>query len=96
MIGRETDEPVTCSVELPSVAQILPPVHWTYCSDKDAYWGFTPIAPPGGNASDFALILADEDLGLVGTKVWGVEDFPVLEGKTGAYREYLGPTDFKV
>lgn len=87
---------ITCSVDLPSAAKMLPPVLWTYCSDGETFWGFTPVEPPGGNASHFALILADANLGQVGTKLWGAEDFPVIEGKTAMYQQYSGPTGFEV
>lgn len=87
----------SCSANLPAAEpQMLPPVPWTYCTDEQTVWSFVPVVAPGGNASYYALLLADAARGLVGTKVWGAGDFPVVDQVTSPYQNYSGPADFDV
>ncbi|KAJ4385721.1 hypothetical protein N0V93_010150 [Gnomoniopsis smithogilvyi] len=73
------DSPISCGASFDDVSIQLPLVPFTLCTDNHTIvWGWAPIGPPNGTATDYSLIIADSALNLAAAKIWDASDYPMV------------------
>lgn len=87
--------PVTCSASFNDVAMELPLVPFTLCTeDHTIVWGWAPMGPPNGTATDYSLMLTDSEWGLAAAKIWPASDYPMARSGASMYQEFNGSASF--
>ncbi|CAN8102613.1 unnamed protein product [Discula destructiva] len=95
--NESLSSPVACSVDFPDVAEELPIVPFTLCTgDRSIVWGWAPVGPPNGSATDYSLIITDAALGLKASKIWDASDFPMTTAGATVYQTFTGDENFDI
>lgn len=67
------------------------------CTENhDIVWGWAPIGPPNGTATNYALLITDAELDLAAAKIWDASDYPMIEDEATSteYQRFTGSTSF--
>lgn len=88
---------VSCSASFDDVAVELPLVPFTLCTeDHTIVWGWAPMGPPNGTATDYSLMITDSELGLAAAKIWPASEYPMVRSGAAQYQEYNGTASFSM